>query len=304
VLAGTEEALQAGLAAKAEEEMTAVETLLAGLIDYAGLYPPASLSLRSAVDNYLEYGRSKHASALGRFIINIERLDEMRSVGGDSLEALKVSVIAPEDADWECLAQQISDGLHVESVEIKCNRATVIEQIARRLPSALVPYFEVPINESSHAALEAIRSAGARVKIRMGGVVPEAFPPIPDVIQMLDILAKLRLPFKATAGLHHPVRSLRPLTYQPEGPIGVMHGFVNLCCAAALLYFGGESDEARRVLTEEDPAAWHVTADALRWHNCSWSRAQLTTLRQDFFIGIGSCSFEEPIRDLESLGWL
>ena len=102
--------------------------------------------------------------------------------------------------------------------------------------------------------------------MRMGGVVPEAFPPIPDVIQMLDILAKLRLPFKATAGLHHPVRSLRPLTYEPESPIGVMHGFVNLCCAAALLYFGGESDEARRVLTEEDPAAWHVTADALRWH--------------------------------------
>jgi hypothetical protein len=304
VLARTEEALQARFAGKAQEKMTAIEALLAGLFDYAGLYPPASLSLRSAVNNYLEYCRSKHASALGRFVVNIERLDEMRSVSGDSHDALKVSVIAPEDADWECLVQQISSGLRVETVEIKCNRASVIEQIARSLPSELVAYFELPINESTDAALEAICSAGARAKIRMGGVVPEAFPSVPDVIQMLTKLAKLRLPFKATAGLHHPVRSLRPLTNQAEAPTGVMHGLVNLCCAAALLYFGAESDEARRVLTEEDPAAWHVTADALRWRTYSWSADQLTTLRKDFFVGIGTCSFQEPIRDLESLGWL
>jgi hypothetical protein len=83
-----------------------------------------------------------------------------------------------------------------------------------------------------------------------------------------------------------------------------MHGFVNLCCAAALVYSGGESDEAQRVLTEEDPAAWHVEANVLSWRNYSWSAEQLTTLRQNFFIGIGTCSFQEPIHDLESLGWL
>src|ERR1700754_3802299 len=108
--------------------MSTIEALLAGLFDYAGLYPPASLSLRSAVNNYLECCQSKHASALGRFIINIERLDELRSIVGDSLDELKVSVIAPQDADWECLVQQINNGLHIETVEIKCNQASVIEQ--------------------------------------------------------------------------------------------------------------------------------------------------------------------------------
>jgi len=284
--------------------MSAVETLIAGLFDYAGLYPPAGLSLRSAVDNYLEYSRTKHASALGRFIIDIDRLDELRSVCSDSIDALRVSVIAPEDGNWEVLARQIDAGLRIETVEVKCNRASAIEQIARRIPSGLVSYFEIPINESSHAALEAIRSAGARAKIRMGGVVSEAFPSVPDVIQMLSKLANLRLLFKATAGLHHPVRSLRPLTYQPQGPTGVMHGFVNLWCAAALLYADGDAEDARCVFSEEDPAAWHLAADGLRWRNWSWSADQLTSLRQNFFIGIGSCSFEEPIRDLESLGWL
>jgi hypothetical protein len=305
MLAGTEEALQAGRSGKIEEEMTAIHCLLAGLFDYAGLYPPAGLDLRQAVNNYLEYRRSEHASALGRFVINIERLDELRSLCGESIDPLRLSIIASEDADWASLARHIGDGLAIETVEVKCNRPAVIDQIARKAPSQLVTiYFEVPINESSHAALEAIPAAGARAKIRMGGLVPDAFPSIADVIQMLGTLARLRLPFKATAGLHHPVRSLQPLTYQPDGPTGVMHGFVNLCCAAALIFSGGEPDEARRVLTEEDPAAWHVTADAVGWRNIIWSADQLSSVRQNFLIGIGSCSFEEPIRDLESLGWL
>jgi hypothetical protein len=83
-----------------------------------------------------------------------------------------------------------------------------------------------------------------------------------------------------------------------------MHGFVNLWCAAALLYADGDAEDARCVFSEEDPAAWHLAADGLRWRNWSWSADQLTSLRQNFFIGIGSCSFEEPIRDLKSLGWL
>jgi hypothetical protein len=98
--------------------MSAVETLIAGLFDYAGLYPPAGLSLRSAVDNYLEYSRTKHASALGRFIIDIDRLDELRSVCSDSIDALRVSVIAPEDGNWEVLARQIDAGLRIETVEV------------------------------------------------------------------------------------------------------------------------------------------------------------------------------------------
>ena len=284
--------------------MTSIETLLAGLFDYAGLYPPASLGLRSAANNYVEYRNSIHAAALGRFIVNLDRLGELRSIAVDSLGELRLSVIATEDADWESLSRQIDAGLRVETVEIKCNQAAAIEQIVRRIPPRLVTYFEVPINASGQAALEAIGAAGARAKIRMGGVIPDAFPSITNVVQMLTALARFRLPFKATAGLHHPVRSLRPLTYQPEGPAGIMHGFMNLCCAAALLYSGGEVDEARRTLSEEDAAAWRVEADALHWRDRSWTTDQLANLRQKFFLSIGSCSFEEPIHDLESLGWL
>ena len=104
--------------------------------------------------------------------------------------------------------------------------------------------------------------------------MPEAIPSITDVAQMLKILADLRLPFKATAGLHHPLRSTQPLTYQPQSPTGVMHGFMNLSAAAALLYFGGDVEEAQRLLAEEDPAAWQVSADSFSWRDRSWTADQ------------------------------
>jgi len=64
--------------------MTAIETLLAGLIDYAGLYPPASLDMRTAARNYVSYQNGPHAFALGRFIVDIARTDELRGFAGDA----------------------------------------------------------------------------------------------------------------------------------------------------------------------------------------------------------------------------
>ena len=80
--------------------MSAVTALLSGLIDYAGLYPPAGLDMRSAVRNYLSYRRGRNAMALGRFIVEVNRLEELRAVAGDSLRDMPLSVIASPKTDW------------------------------------------------------------------------------------------------------------------------------------------------------------------------------------------------------------
>jgi hypothetical protein len=256
--------------------MSALQTLLAGLFDYAGLYPPANLSLQSAANNYLEYSRGEHAPALGRFIIHLDRLEEFHSVVGDSLPNFKLSVIANEAADWALLAAHISAGFPIEAVEVKCGDADVVKRVAEQIPLNLEAYFEVPMNASSEDALAAIRAVGGGAK----------------------------LPFKATAGLHHPLRSTQPLTYQPQCPTAVMHGFMNLSAASTLIRFGGSIDEAQLLLAEEDSSAWRVGEDYLSCRDRTWTIEQLANLRSQFFMSIGSCSFEEPIRDLESLGWL
>jgi hypothetical protein len=284
--------------------MSTLETLLAGLFDYAGLYPPASLSLKAAANNYLEYSEGEHAAALGRFIVNLDRLEELRSFAGDSFEKFRLSVVAGDEADWESLAAQKGSGVRVESVEIKCSDPHLIERIAKKLSAGLEVYFEVPIDSDSNLALKTIRAAGARAKIRMGGVVREAIPGLRSVAEMLKALAEIRLSFKATAGLHHSLRSAQPLTYEPQCSTAIMHGFVNLTAAAALLYFGGTVDEAEQLLAEEDQTAWHVSGDSLRWRDRTLTTDQLAAVRQHFFMSIGSCSFEEPVQDLKSLGWL
>ncbi len=83
-----------------------------------------------------------------------------------------------------------------------------------------------------------------------------------------------------------------------------MHGFLNLACAAALLYGGGDLSQAILLLEEQDPNAWQVTPDAIAWRSFRWSTEELRTVRESFLTSFGSCSFTEPIEDLEALGWL
>jgi hypothetical protein len=284
--------------------MTALEALLAGLIDYAGLYPPAGLDMRTAVRNYLSYGHTRHAAALGRFLVDPHRLPELRGVAGDSMPHLRLSALAAANIDWGSMAALLDEGFHIEAVEIKTDQPSEIEHIGSCIPAGLTTYFEIPFECHAGEAIEAISAVGARVKLRMGGVVADAFPPSERVASMLKLLADRRVPFKATAGLHHPIRSRHPFTNAPDSPEGIMHGFLNLSCAAALLYCGGELGEAILVLEEQDPGAWEIEPDAIAWRNVRWSTEQLSLVRQKFFTGFGSCSFAEPIHELEALGWL
>src|SRR5512147_736957 len=48
-----------------------------GLIDYAGMFPPAELPLTEALANYLRYRKGGDAWMLGRFICPTQRLEEI-----------------------------------------------------------------------------------------------------------------------------------------------------------------------------------------------------------------------------------
>ena len=299
MLAGAEEELQGSLT-----RMSALQTLLAGFFDYAGLYPPASLGLAAAAKNYLNYARGEHAWALGRFIVNADRLGELRSiVSAADLRRLKLSAIVSNAADTKEIFNELEQGSPVDTVEIKWSKPNVSGGVIE-VPESLKTYLEIQCGSNDGDTLDLISGLGVRAKIRMGGVVPEAFPDAPSVVEVLCMLARRRVPFKATAGLHHPTRSSQPLTYEPQSLRATMHGFLNLCGAAAVVYFGGEDGIAEEILQDEDRVAWQIDEGSLRWRNLRWTTEHIAILRRDFFISVGSCSFEEPMRDLEALGWL
>lgn len=282
---------------------TAIDALLTGLIDYAGLYPPASLDMRRAVGNYLAYRSGRHANLLGRFIVDIGRIDELRAAAGKDLAHLKLSLIVPHNADGARLPALLEEGMPIESLEMKTPDAHTPDFLLEKIPEHLETYIECPMDLMDGELFAPLAGSRARVKLRMGGVVPEAFPSPEAVARALDALEHHKLPFKATAGLHHPIRSCHRLTYAADSPTGIMHGFVNLLAAAALIHFGGSATEAVQILEEPDAGAWTLSQDMLSWRSRRWSSDQLSEARKRF-VSFGSCSFEEPIRDLEAMGWL
>ena len=283
--------------------MTAIEAALTGLIDYAGLYPPASLDMGAAVRNYLDYLGHDYGWVLGRFIVDLTRLDELRDVAGDRTGDMRLSVLAAADADLQGISQHRSNGFCVESIEIKCDEPLRIARICEHMPPEVECYFEIPVRANCSGAIDAMAAVNVRAKLRMGGVVEDAIPAPSDVVHRLNLLTDRKVAFKATAGLHHPLRSTHRLTYAKESPRALMHGFVNLLCTAALLHFGGTECEATRLLEEQDAGAFHIDANSITVRDHKWTSAQLHEVRQ-CFTGFGSCSFLEPLQDLEALGWL
>jgi hypothetical protein len=282
--------------------MNAIDAALSELIDYAGLYPPAALDMRPALHNYLSYRKGDHARVLGRFIVDLARLDELREAAGEAVADLRLSVIAAPEADFNTIWKHRSAGLRIESVEIKCDAPLKIARICEQLPPGVTCYLEIPIAQACTSTLDAIAAVGHHAKLRMGGVVPEAFPETRPIVERLHLLADRDVAFKATAGLHHPLRSRHRLTCAADSPSGMMHGFLNLLCAAGAVRFGSAKEDVERILEEQDPAAFHVSAEAIGVHELRWTAEQLREVRQ-FFTGFGSCSFTEPIQDLEALGW-
>jgi len=247
------------------------EALFTNLIDYAGLFPPAALPMADAVRNYGHYRRGEYAWMLGRFVVPAEN---MAAVPGD----FPLSVLGLADNDV---------------LEMKATSRDEVARIAENAGGRTI-YVEV----SELDLLDDVAAYGLRAKIRTGGVTPAAIPPAAYIANFIRRCAQRSLPFKATAGLHHPVRCVKPLTYDAGAPRGTMHGFINVFLAAALL------PQAESILTEDDPHAFTFEDDAAAWRGHAVRTEDLARLRGEFAISFGSCSFDEPIADLKELGWL
>lgn len=296
--------------------MTALEHLLTGLIDYAGLFPPANLGIEAAVRSYDSYRRGAERWILGRLIIPAARLpeyeDTIRNAGIDA-SAWSLSVLAsPADAErlagFNTSADDRGGGGcgSIDVLELKANSTREIQDAAAAFSRKYQLYIEVPLDKAP-SLLPAIGVARARAKIRTGGEVPGAIPESSRVLSFLRTASERRLAFKATAGLHHPLRGMQRLTYQPDSPTATMHGFLNVFCAAVLLWHEPkQAQEAAWLLDERDPSAITMTENEITWHSSGvvLTAEQIHRARQEFAIAFGSCSFTEPIDDLRTLGWL
>jgi hypothetical protein len=292
--------------------------LLTGLIDYAGLFPPAQLLMRAAVPKYAMHRSGPFAWLAGRFVLPLTQLDEFERVfdalpPGDRSRSWSLVVLGGRnhDADLRKITEfnrrhgeEGRQDARIDGLDLKVHSLDDIGRAADVMTEPAELYFEVPTSTDPREWVAAIRSAGGRAKIRTGGVNPEMFPPVPDVARFLQACAGERVPFKATAGLHHAIRSAQSLVPERE-PTVVMHGFLNLFVAAALVCCDRLSTSALEgVLTEESPEAFAFDATDVKVHGRCVSCNDMAAARRSFALSFGSCSFDQPLEELRSLSLL
>ena len=264
----------------AEIVAPSVRALLDRLIDYAGMFPPASLPADDAVANYKTYRCGDHAWMLRWLVVGAADLGHV-----------------PRELDGALAVLSDTDEPRAAAIETKRIPLTPAPFGGEEKKLGERPaYCEVSIQQ-----LEEVQRAGCFAKLRTGGVKLEAIPSLQEVAAFILACGERRLPFKATAGLHHPIRSLHPLTYEAGAPRAMMHGFLNVFMAAAFAWHGKHNIEP--VLTETDAKAFRFDGRA-HWRDWSLDAEQVRDARQRFAHSFGSCSFDEPVHDLEGLGLL
>ena len=311
-----------------------LRALMDGAIGYAGLFPPAELDLDSAIRDYAAHRSGEDRWMLDDFIVPIGRLDDLapyREVqfrGGPPWEF----IVLPRGGETASLAGSLRDDLlaidefhgrhdgraHVNALELRLPAAVAEDEeecarwmdlLAEATEGRKLRIFVEPVRGDgwdsaiAHAArgLARIREKATGpsfgMKLRCGGVLPSAFPSLEQVAHFILQCHHRQVPFKATAGLHHPLR------HRHES-LGVeAHGFINVFAGALLVTTGLKEPGLLSLLDERHPEAFLWEDERLTWSGRTISTQQIRDLRKERVSTFGSCRFDEPCDDLRRLGW-
>ncbi len=289
-----------------------LQTLLADLVDYAGLFPPAKLDMSPTVANYAEYLAGGDSWALGKLIVPAARLDEFEKHAAAYLPAKD-----GDDDPWQVIVlvgyDRLDDDLqrvidfndthtalaHAQVIEMRAASVDDIDDALDRIPDDIFPFFEVAVSDDPRGMIAAIAGSDAGAKVRTGGMEAAAYPAPEHLARFIAACAAAEVPFKATAGLHHPLRHFSEAVGTDE------FGFLNVF-TAGILARSTSIDEAglATVLIDESPDSFDFGDDQLRYGDHAIGVDRIRDAREQFAISYGSCSFTEPLADLRTLNLL
>ena len=291
--------------------LSSLKVLLATIVDYAGLFPPAKLSLQDAIANYLKYSQFSDNWLLGNFVIPISRLTELEALlvnrysENKLLKPCSISVILSEN--WELELKQVQafnsrNKIKITAVEFKPLSLDEIQQAINHLLKGIETFWEIPLEENLENYLAVLKEKKVAAKIRTGGLSAESFPDLERLCKFIFTSAEAQVPFKATAGLHHALAGNYGVNYEEQSFSVNMQGFLNLSILAALVYGQRVTrKEALTILQESAIANFEFQEENITWQNHHLNLAELEKSRKCFFRSFGSCSFQEPLDELRGL---
>src|ERR1700756_1075548 len=301
----------------------AISRLLSKSIDYAGLFPPASLPMSETIETYKRYLNGRESWIISSIVLPIDRLTEVAASFDNTPWRLSAIPRRTEDPHlWlsrleeDCSRLRSFLAAHpqaaVQALEIPLPKPGEASEMAKRVEE-LVPlvnehrvFLELPPFGSSFrdeldavtAALERHRLSLWGIKLRMGGTVPDAFPSVATVADVLATVRDHQVPIKFTAGLHHPLRHW-------NNDLGAhMHGFINVLLAAMFAHACRlPPKNIETILADERSKDFVFSGNVARWLDLPIRTELIEDLRR-LIVGFGSCSVDEPLNDLRALGWV
>jgi len=292
----------------------ALTSLLQNVFDYAGLFPPAGLDMAASVERYFSHQSGPEKSLMARFVCSSARLEEFRLIlGNDRSHAVPLSVVGRASAtydEWQSALE--ADAKAMTDFIAKSGDSAWIEAYEVRIPShedavacfrdlnafnQVDVFVELPWGPGLDDSLAKLaETEWLFAKVRTGGLSAESYPSEEQIAAFIQDACSLEVPFKMTAGLHHPL----PATDSANG--ARMHGFLNVLTATCLTYVHDlNRTEIAEILFERSQENWKLSDDGLRWRGYEASIDDIEECR-DLMLGIGSCSIEEPVQDLTVLG--
>jgi hypothetical protein len=284
--------------------MQSAREFLKGAIDYAGLFPPASLDMHEAVSAYDKYFRGDDNDLLGRFILPVDKLgqfeDAFLAIRSDS--PWRLSIIAGDDLDHAAATarnfnERLAGRAVVDTIETPAASAERIAS-AGRLADEFTVFLELPLADPAEL-ISAVALTPASAKMRTGGIVATAIPAAEAVLTFIECCHEAGVSFKATAGLHHLVRGEYDLTYDKGAARAPMFGYLNVFLATAFS-MQYDHDIALGVLTESDPRSFRFDDAGVHWQNHGVWWPTLEMVRDYVIKSFGSCSFDEPVTEAKA----
>ena len=303
--------------------------LLAGLFDYAGLFPPASVGLDQALANYARYRGSRHGWMLGRLIVPAAQLAACSEAGasylptGDGAFPWRLSALAAPDGEADVEQVRAFNRQHaepsrgaaiVDTIELRVGSPDDVRGARAWASRGFEVFCEVEAGPTMERVLDAVARAGLHAKLRTGGVTPDAFPPADHVAAFLCACVTRGVVAKATAGLHHGISGEYPLTYEDGSPHGTMFGFLNLVLGAGIVEGAGraaaQSVEVNATVARLLGVRGHPTwlgHSSIEWRGANGPIIEgplepFSVSGRALIRSIGTCSFEEPVEDARRIG--
>lgn len=318
-----------------------LRALLTGIIDYAGMFPPAKLPLDVAIENYDTYKKGAHAWMLSRFVCGASILPGMdiyvsalsrgqaggwliavSGRGGEDIIAF-LEVLQQDLASIDTFSEAVGRSAEVDVFEVKLPEAVIeggsesVYELVERSSEVFASgtpgvraFYEIGFGtggpEAVYESLSALKKfndkwAGKRyhpvgAKIRTGGADATAIPSSNQLAFFIRACSKLGLTFKATAGLH------RPLRHADKSMGTEVHGFLNVFVAAVLTH-GSELHLPKivNILECTKIGDFEFSGDGLSCCGQHASIDQIVAARRQGCVSFGSCSFDEPVEGLKKL---